>query len=62
MKITIPFEVTINLKDYRSKSKIKKVSREVRKWLIDDLKNIYIPIENDTDMVVVKKIKTGKMR
>lgn len=62
MKIAIPLEITINIRNYKSDVKVKKISKEIRKYIIDTLKNMYIPIMGDTDMVIIKKIKTGKIK
>lgn len=58
----MPVELTINIKDYKSDVKIKKVSKQIRTFLINYLKNVYIPILGDTDMVIIKKIKAGKIK
>jgi hypothetical protein len=62
MKITMPLEITINIANYKSEVKVKKVSKQIRTWMINYLKNVYIPILGDTDMVIIKKIKAGKVK
>lgn len=62
MKIVIPFEVTIKFNNYNSDKKNKKVVKEIKTWLVDYLKNLYIPILNDTEAVQIKSIKVGVIK
>lgn len=61
MKITIPLEVTIKFNSYKSDQKNKKIIKEIVTWIVNDLKNIWIPILDDTEAVQVKSIKVGEI-
>lgn len=58
MKIVIPIEVVIKLDSSGSKKKDNKRSKEIARWLVNDLKNLYIPVGDD-DTCVINKIKVG---
>lgn len=58
MKITIPFEITIKMKSTGKKRIDNNRNKEIIQWLINDLKNLYIPVGDD-DTVCIHSIKVG---